>query len=67
MQEAVDAVEVDERTEVGDVFDRAGDLRTDVDFAEESLGFSERSCSMISRRLRTTFLRSSLILTILKS
>jgi len=37
MQEAVDAVEVDERTEVGDVFDRAGDLRADVDFAEESL------------------------------
>ncbi len=37
MQEAVDAVEVDERTEVGDVFDRAGDLRADIDFAEESL------------------------------
>jgi hypothetical protein len=29
--------------------------------------FSARSCSMSSRRLRTTFFRSSLILTILKS
>ena len=29
--------------------------------------FSLRSCSISSRRLRTTFLRSSLILTILKS
>ena len=39
MQEAVDAVEVDECTEVGDVFDRADDFIADGDSAEESLAF----------------------------
>ena len=39
MQEAVDAVEVHKRTEVGDVFDRADDFVADVDPAEEGLAF----------------------------
>ena len=39
MQEAVDAVEVDECTEVGDVFDCADDFIADGDSAEEGLAF----------------------------
>jgi len=39
MEEAVDAVEVDERTEVGDVFDCADDFIADGDSAEEGLAF----------------------------
>ena len=39
MQEAVDAVEVDERTEVGDVLNRSNNFIADGDSAEEGLAF----------------------------
>ena len=68
VEETVHAVEVDERTEVGEVLDHALDGGADLDRLHEGRWrFSLRSCSMSSRRLRTTFFRSSLILTILKS
>ncbi len=41
MQEAVDAVEVDEGAEVGDVLDRVGNLVADLHAAEEGLTLLE--------------------------
>ena len=67
VQQAVEAVEVDERAEIGDVLDRALDRAALFDAAEERLALLARSCSISSRRERTTFLRSSLSLTILHS
>ena len=68
MEQAVEAVEVDERAEIGDVLDRALADVARGHFGEQAWrGVSLRSCSISSRRERTMFCRSWLILTTLKS
>ena len=68
VEQAIHAIEIDERAEIGEVLDRAVDAMSPTFTPSRNFWrFSLRSCSINSRRLRTTFLRSSLILTILKS
>ena len=67
MEEAVHAIEVDERAEIGEVFDGANTVSPTLTVSRKCWRSSARSCSMSSRRERTTFFRSSFTLTILKS
>ena len=67
VEQAVNAVEINERAEIGDVLDGAL-----ADVARHHLGEQlraalARSCSISSRRDRTMFCRSWLILTTLNS
>ena len=68
VEQAVDAVEVDERAEIGDVLDRALADVARRHFAEKLARACRCArCSINSRRERTMFWRSWLILTTLNS
>ena len=68
VQQAVDAAEVDERAEVGDVLDDALADLARLDLGEQLLLLLARACSSISlRRLTTMLRRLSSILRILHS
>ena len=68
VEQAVDAVEVDERAEVGDVLDRALADVARASFRRAASGGARCvPASISSRRERTMFWRSWLILTTLKS
>jgi hypothetical protein len=64
VQQAVDAAQVDERAEVGDVLDRARDDVALLEGLEQARFASPRSRSMSLRRLMTMLRRSVSILRI---
>ena len=67
MQEAIDAIQVKEYAEVGDVFDDAFTDIADFDVFKKFGFFGDSFSFKSSRRETTTFLRSILILRILNS